>query len=208
MIFRWHERAMAEAEAAAAFYQDKQPGLAHRFLDNLAEALHRIQRHPEDTGRWRERCVNAGCRISPVESYTGSGSITSRSLPSCTCAALRDAGKNTVNHRERSEIRKVMAAKQKSLDPIHPGEILREEFMRPLDISINRLARDIAVPPGRISAIVNGTRAISADTALRLGRYFGVSPESWMGLQADYDLRVAQRTVGAEVERRVHPYAA
>jgi addiction module HigA family antidote len=101
-----------------------------------------------------------------------------------------------------------MAAKQKNLDPIHPGEILREEFMRPLDISINRLARDIAVPPGRISAIVNGTRAISADTALRLGRYFSVSPETWMGLQADYDLRVAQRTIGDEVERRVHPYAA
>ncbi|MBK8163550.1 MAG: HigA family addiction module antidote protein [Gammaproteobacteria bacterium] len=101
-----------------------------------------------------------------------------------------------------------MPAKKKLLDPIHPGEVLREEFMKPLDISINRLARDIVVPPGRISAIVNGSRAITADTALRLGRYFSVSPETWMGLQADYDLRVAQRTVGAEVERRVHPYAA
>ena len=95
-----------------------------------------------------------------------------------------------------------MATKQKSLEPIHPGEILLEEFMRPLDISINRLARDIAVPPGRISAIVNGTRATSADTALRLGRYFGVSPETWMGLQADYDLRLAQRTVARSKPRR------
>jgi len=101
-----------------------------------------------------------------------------------------------------------MAAKQKLLKPIHPGEILLEEFMRPMDIRINRLARDIVVPPGRISAIVNGKRAITADTALRLGKYFGVSPEVWMGLQADYDLRVAQRAIGAEVEKRVQRHAA
>ncbi len=101
-----------------------------------------------------------------------------------------------------------MTAGNKKLEPIHPGEILFEEFMKPLDISINRLARDISVPPGRISAIVNGNRSISADTALRLGRYFGVSPETWMGLQADFDLRIAQKTIGAEVERRVQPYAA
>jgi len=101
-----------------------------------------------------------------------------------------------------------MATKRKSLEPIHPGEILLEDFMKPLDISINRLARDIAVPPGRISAIVNGRRAISADTALRLGKYFGVSPEVWVGLQGDYDLRVAQRLVGPEVEKRVQRHAA
>lgn len=101
-----------------------------------------------------------------------------------------------------------MATKHKLLEPIHPGEILLEEFMKPLDVSINRLARDIAVPPGRVSAIVNGKRAISADTALRLGKYFNVSPEIWMGLQADYDLRVAQRAIGAEVDRRVQRHAA
>jgi addiction module HigA family antidote len=101
-----------------------------------------------------------------------------------------------------------MAAKRKILEPIHPGEILLEEFMRPMEISINRLARDIAVPPGRISAIVNGDRSITADTALRLSKYFGVSPETWMGLQSDYDLRLAQRTKGAEIEKRVHSHAA
>lgn len=101
-----------------------------------------------------------------------------------------------------------MAAKPKLLIPIHPGEILFEDFMKPMDISINRLAREIAVPPGRISAIVNGKRGITADTALRLGKYFGVSPELWMGLQTDYDLRLAQRTIGAEVEKRVHRHAA
>jgi addiction module HigA family antidote len=92
-----------------------------------------------------------------------------------------------------------MTSKRKLLEPIHPGEILLEEFMKPLGVSINRLARDIAVPPGRVSAIVNGKRAITADTAIRLGRYFATSPEVWMGLQADYELRVAQRTIGPAV---------
>lgn len=96
---------------------------------------------------------------------------------------------------------------KKKLDLIHPGEILLEEFMKPMDISINKLARDIGVPPGRISEIVNGKRGITADTALRLGRYFGVSPELWLGLQSDYDLRLAERTIGDEVKKRVHPYA-
>ncbi len=96
----------------------------------------------------------------------------------------------------------------KVLEPIHPGEILREEFLKPMGISINRLARDIVVPPGRISEIVNGKRGITADTALRLARFFGVSPELWLGLQAEYDLRIARQTVGKEIEKRVHPYAA
>src|SRR3990172_3235650 len=101
-----------------------------------------------------------------------------------------------------------MTSKRKLLEPIHPGEVLLEEFMKPMGISINRLARDIAVPPGRISAIVNGKRAITADTALRLGRYFGTSPEVWLGLQADYELRLARRTIGPEVEKRIHRHAA
>ena len=100
-----------------------------------------------------------------------------------------------------------MAAKPKLLEPIHPGEILLEDFMKPLDISINRLARDLVVPPGRISSIVNGKRSITADTALRLGKYFGVSPQTWLGLQTEYDLRVAQREMGEEVEKRVHAHA-
>ena len=78
------------------------------------------------------------------------------------------------------------------LDPIHPGEILLEDFMKPLRISINQLARDLDVPPNRIGAIVNGTRSITADTALRLGTYFRVSPETWLGLQIDYDLRLTR----------------
>lgn len=101
-----------------------------------------------------------------------------------------------------------MTSKRKFLEPIHPGEIFLEEFMKPMGISINRLARDIAVPPGRISFIVNGKRAITADTAIRLGRCFGTSPEVWMGLQADYELRITQRTIGPEVEKRVQRYAA
>lgn len=96
----------------------------------------------------------------------------------------------------------------KMLDPVPPGEILLEEFMHPLGISINALARALDVPPNRISGILNGKRSITADTALRLGKYFGVSPEIWLGLQADYDIRVARRAIGPEIERRVRARAA
>ena len=96
----------------------------------------------------------------------------------------------------------------KRLDPIPPGEILREEFMRPLEVSINTLARDLDVPVNRISEIVNGKRAITADTALRLGKYFGVSPEIWLDLQSDYELRVARRDVWPKAEPRVRSRAA
>ena len=101
-----------------------------------------------------------------------------------------------------------MAARTKLLEPIPPGEILMEEFMRPLGLSINSLARALAVPANRISGIVNGTRAISADTALRLGKYFGTSPEIWLDLQSDYELRVARQTTWKEVEKRVQTRVA
>jgi len=96
----------------------------------------------------------------------------------------------------------------KKLEPIPPGEILLEDFMQPLGISMNQLARDIAVPPNRISAVVNGRRAITADTALRLGKYFGVSPEIWIGLQKDYELRVAMQTSWPEVEGHIRSLKA
>jgi len=94
------------------------------------------------------------------------------------------------------------------LDLIPPGEILLEDFMKPLGISINGLARAIAVPPNHISEIVNGKRAITADTALRLGKYFGVSPEIWLDLQSDYELRLAQRTTWPEIEPVIQRRAA
>ncbi len=96
----------------------------------------------------------------------------------------------------------------KHLNPIPPGEILREEFMKPLGVSINTLARDLDVPPNRISEIVNGKRAITADTALRLGKYFGVAPEIWLDLQSDYELRVARRDAWPKAEPRVRSRAA
>ena len=80
--------------------------------------------------------------------------------------------------------------------------------MKPLGLSINALARDIGVPPNRISEIVGGKRAISTDTALRLSKYFGVSAEIWLGLQADYELRVAKRTIWPEINREVRARAA
>jgi antitoxin HigA-1 len=93
------------------------------------------------------------------------------------------------------------------LEPIPPGEVLYEEFMKPLGVSINALAREISVPPNRVSDIVNGKRSITADTALRLGKYFGVSPEVWLGLQADYDLRIAKRTTWLKAEPRVRVHS-
>lgn len=81
-----------------------------------------------------------------------------------------------------------MANEQKYLKPVHPGEILWEDFMQPLGLSQNRLANEIGVPPRRINEIVHGKRAITADTAIRLSRFFGTSAELWVGLQADYEL--------------------
>jgi addiction module HigA family antidote len=94
------------------------------------------------------------------------------------------------------------------LDPIHPGEILLEEFMKPLGISINALARHLRVPPNRISAIVNGKRGITAETALRLSRYFSNSAEFWLNLQASYDLRLARRQAANTINREVMPRKA
>lgn len=82
--------------------------------------------------------------------------------------------------------------------PPSPGEMLREEFMRPLGLSANRLALEIGVPANRITSILNGTRGISAETAILLGRRFGVSAEMWMGFQADHDLALARRAMAAE----------
>ncbi len=93
----------------------------------------------------------------------------------------------------------------KRLDPIHPGEILAEEFMGPFGLSANALAKQVEVPVTRISEILRGRRGITADTALRLARFFGTSPELWLGLQAEYSLRVAQRDVGGEIKRCIPP---
>jgi len=101
-----------------------------------------------------------------------------------------------------------MKKENELLDPIPPGEILSEEFMKPIGLSANQLARDIDVPPGRITEIIRGKRTITADTALRLGKYFGVSPEIWLNLQVDYDMRVARRTIWPAAEPRVRVRAA
>lgn len=94
---------------------------------------------------------------------------------------------------------------KKILDPISPGEILKEDFLEPLGISINKLSRDISVPPNRISEIVNGKRAITADTALRLQRYFGIEANFWLNLQNEYDLRLQKKKVWDDIEQRIIP---
>jgi len=101
--------------------------------------------------------------------------------------------------------RTIMASTEKLLTPIHPGEILHEEFLRPLALSSNRLAAALDVPANRIADIVRGRRTITADTAVRLARYFGTTPELWMNLQRDYELRLVRRHRLAEIERKIRP---
>ena len=94
---------------------------------------------------------------------------------------------------------------RRRLPPVHPGEILRDEFLTPMGISVYELANAIKVPRSRANDIVLGRRAITTDTAMRLGRYFGMSPEFWINLQARYDLDVADRTMRRKIEREVAP---
>jgi antitoxin HigA-1 len=94
------------------------------------------------------------------------------------------------------------------LQPVHPGEVLLEEFLKPMGLSQNQLALAIRVPARRINEIVHGKRRVTADTALRLARYFGVSAEFWLGLQMDYDLDVATEEIGDRIEREVAVMAA
>jgi addiction module HigA family antidote len=95
---------------------------------------------------------------------------------------------------------------QTKIDPIHPGEILLEEFLKPMKLSQNRVALDMRVPARRINEIVLGKRKITADTALRLARYFGTSAQFWLGLQMDYDLDVTEDLIGKKIEKEVHFY--
>ncbi len=97
--------------------------------------------------------------------------------------------------------------KGKKLAPVHPGEVLQEEFLKPMGLSQNRLALQIGVPPRRINEIVLGKRGITADTALRLARYFGTSPQFWLGLQMDYDLDVATDALTERLEREVRTHS-
>ena len=91
----------------------------------------------------------------------------------------------------------------KKLTPITPGEILLEEFLKPMEISQTQLAKDLNVPPNRISQIINGKREITADTALRLGRYFNIEPEFWLNLQARYNMKEIRNKVGSLIEKEV-----
>jgi addiction module HigA family antidote len=96
---------------------------------------------------------------------------------------------------------------RRKLDPVHPGEILLEEFLRPLGLSQYRLAKDVSVSPRRINEIVRGSRAVTADTALRLARYFDTSERFWLNLQARYDLEVEKDRLGERLKREVHIFA-
>ena len=93
------------------------------------------------------------------------------------------------------------------LRPIHPGEVLYEEFLKPMGISQYRLAKDICVSARRINEIVHGTRSVSANTALRLAKYFGISPQFWLNLQAHYDIEVERDKLGESLDNEIHRFA-
>lgn len=97
---------------------------------------------------------------------------------------------------------------ESKLQPVHPGEVLLEEFLKPLGMSQSRLALDINVHPRRINEIVLGKRSVTADTALRLARYFGNSPQFWLGLQMEYDLDVTEEESGSRLDREVRSFIA
>jgi addiction module HigA family antidote len=101
-----------------------------------------------------------------------------------------------------------MPKKNKGMPPVHPGEILKEDLMKPLGLTVNGLARDLKLPANRMSKIVNGRRALNADAALRLSRYFGNTPEFWINLQGVYDLRVTTHSSARRIEREVRPRKA
>ena len=96
----------------------------------------------------------------------------------------------------------------KKMKPIHPGEVLLEDFLEPMGISQYRLAKDTSVPARRINEIVHGARAVTADTALRLGRYFGTSAQFWLNLQTHFDLEMQRDKIGSRLDREVHAFAA
>src|SRR5207245_6193415 len=130
---------------------------------------------------------------------TASGSTTSGE------SALRGVMGMRMKWRLWTTTRGLESTMAKRLKPVHPGEILREEFMAPLGLSMNRMAMDLRVPVTRIADIVNERRGITADTALRFARYFKNSPAFWMNLQTRYDLEVAEDEIAAKVERDVQP---
>ncbi|HEV7681602.1 MAG TPA: HigA family addiction module antitoxin [Pyrinomonadaceae bacterium] len=101
-----------------------------------------------------------------------------------------------------------MSKKNGQMPPLHPGEILREDLMKPLGLTVSGLARELKIPVNRLSEIVNGRRPLNADAALRLSRYFGSSPEFWVNLQASYDLRVTIHSSARRIEREVRPRKA
>jgi len=95
---------------------------------------------------------------------------------------------------------------KEKIPPVHPGEILMEEFLKPMGLSQNKIAKDIGVPPRRINEIVHGKRRITADTALRLSRYFNMTPQFWLGLQMDYDLDVEEDKLSTRINNEVNIY--
>ena len=133
-----------------------------------------------------------------VQGNTACGSMSNGVFASTGKRAKRNRSRSKIIMTDTSSI-----SEEERLPPVHPGEVLLEDFMKPLGLSQYRLAQDLGVPALRISQIVHGKRAVTADTALRLARYFGTSANVWMRLQARYDLEVAEAELAERVKREV-----
>ena len=157
------------------------------YLDELARVREMLDRRYDD--------IESG-QVSPT-----AGEVFFERLREREEALLQKAARASMTDSQ-------MKSKRAKLAPVHPGEILREDFLKPLGLSINALARALHVPPNHVSAIVNEKRGVSALMALRLARYFGTSPELWLGLQQDYELDLARDTAAAKIEIEVLPRAS
>ena len=114
----------------------------------------------------------------------------------------------SINREQIDKISLTKVVTGKRLKPVKPGDILSHDFMEPLGLSANALARELHVPPNRISSVLNGSRSITADTALRLARYFGGTAQFWINLQAQYDLELVIRESGSKIQKEISPRAA
>jgi addiction module HigA family antidote len=154
---------------------------------------------------WTKRVLFVILPVSALGSKpSGVAARVSTAFASTIDSAFASYGDREMRTKSRSS---TTTKRARETPPVHPGEILAEDFMAPLGLTANRLALDLRIPPNRLSEIIRGRRSITADTALRLGRYFKTSPEMWLGLQADYELRKARVEVGKRIEREVLPAA-
>ena len=180
-LARSRERRRAASRPVGEGAANRDTGENRRYLSSSCVILERSEESRSRAGK--------GNALKGITEFGPSPAPEARPLPD----------------RERLGSEPFMARKNREIPPVHPGEILSEEFLKPLGLSMNQLALALRVPGNRINAIVAGQRGITADMALRLGRYFGTSPQFWINMQGRYDLESAKDELADRIEREVQP---